>query len=149
MLAARSMSELTPAPGKSCGTCTACCRLMAVPELYKTAWVDCPNCAIGKGCKVYPDRPESCRDFMCGWLMAPYMGEELKPERCHVVLSMPYDDHTIVANCDPRTPDAWRAPHVIEMLHLLARAFAQRIVLVQVEQRYWRILEDRIVPITS
>ena len=122
---------------------------MAVPELYKTAWVDCPNCVIGKGCKVYPDRPESCRDFMCGWLMAPYMGEELKPERCHVVFSMPYDDHTIVANCDPRAPDAWRAPHVIEMLHLLARAFAQRIVLVQVEQRYWRILEDKIVPITS
>ena len=46
-------------------------------------------------------------------------------------------------------PDAWRAPHVIEMLHFLARAFAQRIVLVQVEQRYWRILEDKIVPITS
>lgn len=122
---------------------------MAVPELYKTAWVDCPNCAIGKGCKVYPDRPESCRDFMCAWLMAPYMGEELKPERCHVVFSMPYDDHTIVANCDPRAPDAWRKPYVMEMLHFLARAFPQRIVLVQVEQRYWRILEDRIVPITS
>jgi hypothetical protein len=122
---------------------------MAVPELYKTAWVDCPNCAIGTGCKVYPDRPESCRDFNCGWLMAPYMGEELKPERCHVVFCLPYDAHTIVANCDPRTPDAWRTPHVTEMLHFLARVFPQRIVLVQVESRYWRILEDRIVPITS
>jgi hypothetical protein len=122
---------------------------MAVPELYKTAWVDCPNCAIGTGCKVYPDRPESCRDFNCGWLMAPYMGEELKPERCHVVFCLPYDADTIVANCDPRAPDAWRTPHVMEMLHFLARVFPQRIVLVQVESRYWRILEDRIVPITS
>jgi len=143
------MSEPPPAPGKSCGTCTACCRLMAVPELYKTAWVDCPNCAIGKGCKVYPDRPESCRDFNCGWLLAPYMGEELKPERCHVVFCQPYEHtDTIVANCDPRAPDAWRTPQVMEMLHFLARV-SQRIVLVQVENRCWRILEDRIVPITS
>jgi hypothetical protein len=122
--------------------------MMAVPELYKNAWVDCPNCAIGKGCKIYPDRPQPCREFMCGWLMAPYMGEELKPERCHVVFFQP-DADTIVANCDPRAPNAWRAPHVMEMLHVLARTFAQRIVLVRVENRYWRILEDTVVPITS
>jgi hypothetical protein len=80
--------------------------------------------------------------------MAPYMGEELKPERCHVVFFQP-DADTIVANCDPRAPNAWRAPHVLEMLHALARTFAQRIVLVRVENRYWRILEDAVVPITS
>jgi uncharacterized protein len=142
------MSDPVPVSGKSCGTCTACCRMMAVPELYKNAWVDCPNCAIGKGCKIYPDRPQPCREFMCGWLLAPYMGEELKPERCHVVFFQP-DADTIVANCDPRAPNAWRAPHVMEMLHVLARTFAQRIVLVRVENRYWRILEDTVVPITS
>jgi hypothetical protein len=80
--------------------------------------------------------------FQCGWLLAPYMCEELKPERCHVVFCQPYDNtDTIVVNCDPRAPDAWRTPHVMEMLYPLARVFPQRIVLVQVENRYWRILE--------
>ena len=55
--------------------------MMAVPELYKQAWSPCPNCAAGVGCKIYPDRPQSCRDFNCGWLLAPYMGPELKPDQ--------------------------------------------------------------------
>jgi hypothetical protein len=133
---------------KSCGSCTECCRMMAVPELYKPAWTLCSNCAVGAGCRVYPDRPQSCRDFNCGWLMAPYMGPDLKPSECHVVFLQP-DRHTVVANCDPDRPDAWRAPHVIDVLHLLARNFADRVVLVRVENRFWRITKDSILSITS
>jgi hypothetical protein len=133
---------------KSCGSCTECCRMMAVPELYKPAWTLCSNCAAGVGCKVYQDRPQSCRDFNCGWLMAPYMGPDLKPERSHVVFFQP-DRHTIVANCDPDRPDAWRAPAVMDVLYQLARNFADRVVLVRVEDRFWRITPDSIVSITS
>ena len=122
--------------------------MMAVPELYKPARSACTHCAIGAGCKIYPDRPQSCRDFLCGWLMAPYMGPELKPEICHVVFIQP-DRHTIVANCDPDQPQAWRAPPVLDMLHWLAKSFADRVVLVRVENRFWRIMEDSILPITS
>jgi len=122
--------------------------MMGVPELYKPAWSPCPNCAIGVGCKIYRDRPQSCRDFVCGWLLAPYMGPDLKPEKCHVVFFQP-DRDTIVANCDPDRPEAWRAPAVMDLLHQLARNFADRIVLVRVENRFWRILEDSVLPITS
>jgi hypothetical protein len=122
--------------------------MMAVPELYKPAWSLCHNCALGVGCKIYPDRPQSCRDFLCGWLMSAQMGPDLKPDKCHIVFFQP-DSRTMVANCDPDWPDAWRAPNVIAFLHALARAFADRIVLVRVENRYWRILEAGIVPITS
>jgi hypothetical protein len=121
---------------------------MAVPELYKPAWTACSNCIAGAGCKIYPDRPQSCRDFVCGWLMAPYLGPELRPDLCHVVLFQP-DAHTIVASCDPQWPDAWRAPQVMPTLHQIARSFADRVVLVRVENRFWRILEDKVVPITS
>jgi hypothetical protein len=133
---------------KSCGTCTECCRMMMVPELDKPAWILCSHCATGVGCKIYPDRPQSCRDFLCGWLQAPYMGPDLKPEKCHVVFFQ-LDAQTIVANCDPLQPDAWRAPAVIEVLHLMARNMPDRIVLVRVENRFWRILEDSVFPITS
>jgi hypothetical protein len=122
--------------------------MMMVPELDKPAWIGCPNCDAGIGCKIYPDRPQSCRDFLCGWLQAPYMGPDLKPEKCHVVFFQP-DAQTIVANCDPLRPDAWRAPAVIDILHLLARNMPDRVVLVRVENRFWRILEDAILPITS
>jgi hypothetical protein len=152
LLARRQMTNQTStqavASEKSCGSCTECCRMMCVPELHKPAWVGCPNCAAGIGCRIYPDRPQSCRDFHCGWLQAPYMGPDLKPEKCHVVFFQP-DAESIVANCDPLWPDAWRAPAVIDILYLLARNMPDRVVLVRVENRFWRILEDSIFPITS
>ena len=55
----------------------------------------------------------------------------------------------MVANCDPDHPDAWRAPAVIEILHSIGVAFAERVVLVRVENRFWRITADAVVPITS
>jgi uncharacterized protein len=123
---------------------------MAVPELYKPAWVACSQCTEGVGCNIYTDRPQSCRDFICVWLNAPaaVMGPDLKPDKCHVVFYQP-DDHTIGANCDPLRPDAWRAPNVIDALHRLARIFPDQTVLVWVENRFWRIFEDTIVPTTS
>jgi hypothetical protein len=133
---------------KSCGSCTECCRIVAVPELYKNAGTPCPQCNVGSGCTIYAERPQSCRDFDCGWLSADYMGPELRPDRCHVVLLLP-DRDTILACCDAEVPEAWRAPAVIGMLHLLARNFADRIVLVKVANRMWRVLEDAILPITS
>jgi hypothetical protein len=146
------MSDQATAPAeateKSCGSCTECCRMMAVPELYKPAWIYCGSCAKGVGCKIYPDRPQTCRDFMCGWLMAPYMGPELRPDRCHVMLYQP-DADTIVALGDPDRPEAWRAPNVLELLHFLAEVFKDRAVLVRVENRYWRITETSIISITS
>ncbi|HLH96482.1 MAG TPA: hypothetical protein VKW08_15305 [Xanthobacteraceae bacterium] len=145
------MTEAAPpqAPSaKSCGACTECCRLVAVPELYKGADTPCPQCNVGVGCTIYPQRPQSCRDFGCGWLSAAYMGPELRPDRCHVVFMQP-DRDTILACCDVATPEAWRAPPVLAMLHLLAKNFADRIVLVRVENRMWRVLEDKILPITS
>ena len=54
-----------------------------------------------------------------------------------------------MANCDPDQPEAWRAPAVMDLLHQLAMNFADRIVLVRVENRFWRILEDSVLPITS
>jgi hypothetical protein len=143
-----ALSEKTVSE-KNCGSCTQCCRLLHVPELDKPAWVNCPNCALGVGCKIYSERPQSCRDFVCGWLSIPDMGPDLKPDRCHVMLYQS-DAYTMVANVDPDWPEAWRAPNVISFLHRLARALGDtRIVLVRVENRFWRIVGDSIIPITS
>jgi hypothetical protein len=133
-------------PGKSCGSCTKCCTVMGIAELKKPAWEECPNVVKGIGCKIYADRPPSCRQFICGWLLDPYMGEDLKPENCHVVFYQRSEQH-IVATVDAAYPDAWRKPNVIEFLHRLAKANApHRKVILMEKGRTSYVTETAIVP---
>src|SRR5260370_31184491 len=73
-------STASVVPGKSCGSCTTCCTVMGIPELKKRPWDECPHVAAGVGCKIYSERRGSCRQFICGWLLDPNMGPDLKPE---------------------------------------------------------------------
>lgn len=87
-----------------CGTCTACCRVFAIAEMpKKKAGQWCEHCAIGKGCKVYDDRPETCRTFECLWLLSQgredpreQLPPDMRPDRCKVVFS-PSTDPSIMA----------------------------------------------------
>jgi uncharacterized protein len=133
-------------PGKSCGSCTVCCTVMGIPELKKKPWEECRYVAAGAGCTIYSERPACCRQFICGWLLDPYMGPDLKPENCHVVFYQRSEQH-IVATCDAAYPDAWRKPNVIEFLHRLAKAHApHRKVILMEKDRHWYVTENAIVP---
>jgi hypothetical protein len=143
----RNMAS-TPAvvPGKSCGTCTKCCTVMGVPELKKRPWEECRHVAAGLGCQIYAERPSGCRKFICGWLLDPHMGPDLKPENCHVIFDQ-VNEQNIVATCDANYPDAWRAPNVIEVLHRLASSIGpDRKVIVLEKGRAWFVTESAIVP---
>jgi hypothetical protein len=119
---------------------------MGIAELKKPAWEECPNVMAGVGCKIYAQRPPSCRQFICGWLLDPYMGPDLKPENCHVVFYQRSAQH-IVATCDAAYPDAWRKPNVVEFLHRLAKANApHRKVILMEKGRTWYVTETAIVP---
>ncbi|MFO0749887.1 MAG: hypothetical protein U1F43_30080 [Myxococcota bacterium] len=60
--------DRTEAASRPCGACTACCTVMAVGELRKPAHVACVHLAkASAGCSIYPTRPGSCADFLCGW----------------------------------------------------------------------------------
>jgi hypothetical protein len=134
-----------PAPGKSCGSCTECCRIVGVDELAKPAGTPCAHCTNGVGCRIYADRPESCRTFMCDWLAHPQLGPELRPDRCHVVLMHLPESRGVVAGCDPEHPDAWRAPAVINLLRRLAAAVPPDWrVFAAVADRIWQITERGI-----
>ena len=131
---------------KSCGSCSKCCTVMGVPELKKRPWDECPHVAVGLGCKIYSERPSGCRTFVCGWILDPHMGPDLKPENCHVVFSQ-INAQNIVATCDPNYPDAWRKPNVIEFLHRLATSIGpeRRVILLE-KSRAWFVTENAIVP---
>jgi hypothetical protein len=137
---------MQPVAEKSCGSCTLCCTVMGVPELMKRSWEECPHVAAGRGCTIYAERPSGCRNFICGWLLDPHMGPDLKPENCHVVFYQKNEQH-IVATCDPSHPDAWRQPNIVAFLHRLATAVGPgRKVIVLEKDRTWFITENAIVP---
>ena len=74
---------------RACGSCSACCRSMAVHELKKDAWTRCTHLCDG-GCGIYPERPASCRNFSCQWLRGVLevdgtVDPGLRPDACGVI----------------------------------------------------------------
>jgi len=110
-----------------CGSCTACCRVFAIPELEKPAGKWCQHCAIGNGCKVYDARPEVCVQFECLWLQsqkrepAEQMPAALRPDKCKVVFSMSTNTHIMTAITMPGAPTAWERPAVRAVIDKLVK----------------------------
>lgn len=80
---------MTRDPARACGSCTACCTVMAVHELGKGTYQACPHLCEA-GCGVYADRPGSCRTFECQWLRGVLevdgtVDTDLRPDACGVV----------------------------------------------------------------
>jgi hypothetical protein len=94
--------------GRSCGTCTLCCKILAITELKKPQGVWCSHCKPGRGCLIYSDRPTECRTFHCGYLTQVELGDEWKPDHSKIVLVAELDGNRIAAHVDPQRPDAWR-----------------------------------------
>ena len=109
---------------KQCGSCSLCCKTMVIPELAKPKDSWCPNFVRGSGCAIYADRPKSCRDFTCYWLLDPGMGPEWKPDRCKMVLDARQD--WLVVHVDPAAQSPWRQePYFSYLVEMSARNIAR------------------------
>ena len=112
----------------ACGTCTACCRVYAIPELDKPAGPWCSHCAVGKGCTIYDSRPSLCVEYKCLWLQSRerdpryHLGEELRPDRSKVVFSPTTDDSVMAGITLPGAADAWRKPNVRTLIDQMIRS---------------------------
>ena len=108
-----------------CGSCTACCRVYAIPTMGKPAGKWCDHCAIGVGCKIYQARPALCVDFACVWLEShkrePGLADELRPDRCKVVFSPTTKDGLMSAITMPGSPDAWRKGAARDLIDLMIK----------------------------
>lgn len=105
-----------------CGTCTACCRVFAIPQVAKPAGAWCQHCTVGVGCKIYEQRPTVCRDYECLWLQAKKRGEriadELRPDRSKVVIGQSTNQQIITATQMPGAAGAWQRPRMHEFLKM-------------------------------
>lgn len=100
-----------PVPGRECGSCTLCCKTMAVVELAKPPGMWCAHCRRSGGCAIYDERPAGCRDFYCEWILSARLGPEWKPNRSKFALMVTATGH-LAACVDPGFPSAWRqAPY--------------------------------------
>lgn len=53
---------------RDCGHCTACCTILGVQSLSKNWYEKCQN-EKNNFCSRYKERPDSCRNFSCQWLL--------------------------------------------------------------------------------
>ena len=75
--------------GRSCGSCSLCCKLLPIYGLSQPKPRDrwCPHCKPSRGgCLIYENRPEECRIFYCGWLMGQ-LPDEWYPQRSKMVVA--------------------------------------------------------------
>ncbi len=136
-----------PVAGRSCGSCSLCCKVLPVPELDKPAGHWCTHAKRGSGCTVHAERPQTCRRFFCSWMLDPALGPEWKPETARFVLAADQAHQALIVMVDPGMPLAWkRAPYHAGLRQLSARLFAEdRRLLVNVRGHITVVLPDRDV----
>jgi hypothetical protein len=116
-----------------------CCKIMEITDLQKPDGVWCSHCAPGKGCKIYPDRPDECRTFHCGWLLDLNMPDELRPDRSKVVFAADQVGRRLMVHCDQAHPLAWRNEPLRSYLRRMAARLwdSEREVFARAGQHLW------------
>jgi len=110
--------------GRGCGACNICCVVPKIdePALRKLPGCRCPN-SVGDGsCSMYEQRPRSCRDFYCGWRLAGWIDERLRPDQSGIFIRLT-GDKTLAAGKYPFAmmvtvlgPDRFNTPGVVETI---------------------------------
>lgn len=124
-----------------CGSCSLCCRLLAVPDIHKPAQVLCEWASIHGGCARQGEKGTdasltACAQFECVWLKSqPDVGRwprHLRPDICHVIFGPSEtvgETRRLFVQVDPDHPTAWRAEAVREALNeTLARGYEIEII---------------------
>jgi hypothetical protein len=140
--------SVAPAFSRSCGSCTLCCKVYDVPPVdNKPRGVWCKHCKPGssKGCGIWLDRPQFCRDFHCHWIKDLSFGEEWKPEKSKMVMNYRSDQNVFSVVVDPGMPGAWlREPYHSGLRRLAARLAEKRHALqISINHDVWIITETR------
>jgi hypothetical protein len=109
-IAALAGVEAKVVPGRHCGSCSLCCKVLDVPELQKPPGEWCKHMAPGRGCAMHEVRPFVCRAFYCEWIIARGLGPEWKPDKARFVLVK--RGRRLTAHVDRGVPGAWqKAPY--------------------------------------
>ncbi|MBN8501473.1 MAG: hypothetical protein J0M19_10025 [Sphingomonadales bacterium] len=132
--------------GRSCGSCTLCCKVLKVPETDSGKGEWCRHCAVGQGCTIYAERPERCREFLCGYLLWDAVPDHWHPAKSRIVVVSELG-FRINFTVDPGAPGRWREqPWYNDIKALAVLAFQEnRQVLVTVGNKVTALVPAREV----
>jgi hypothetical protein len=143
-------SKLRSDVERSCGSCSLCCKLLSIEGVEdRPGWTWCRHCAPGKGgCRIYHDRPDACRNFVCGWYSGG-LDPVLDPQRWYpakarmMITAEAVDPEThIVIHVDPNFPDRWReSPYREDIRDLAASIPRTQRLFVRIKYRLIEIRE--------
>jgi hypothetical protein len=108
-------------PGRSCGDCTLCCKVYPVPVMEKPRGVWCKECKPGRGCGIWQDRPQFCREFHCTYILDQRLGPEWKPNVAKFVMNWAAKGMLHVT-VDPNFPLSYRKEPYYRALKDTSRA---------------------------
>ena len=103
-----AVSNVELVPGRSCGTCTMCCKLLDIDVLEKPRGVWCQHCNPKAGCTAYETRPQACRGFYCGYLRIADLDERWKPAKAKFLINFEERANRIAIHADAERAGAWR-----------------------------------------
>ncbi len=74
---------------RECGSCSACCSVIGVPEIEKGIYETCEHLCEA-GCGIYAERPGSCQTFECQWMRGVLevdgaIDTKMRPDGCGVI----------------------------------------------------------------
>ncbi len=136
-------------PGRQCGNCTLCCKVLEITELDKPRGEWCPRCSAGRGCLAYDARPDECRGFYCGFLKIPSLNELWRPSIAKLIVCVEPGNKAVFVQVDPDRPHAWKKEPYYAKLKEWARnaAPSRGQVVVKIGKRVIVILPDRDVDV--
>jgi len=97
-------------PGRTCSGCTLCCSLFGIVELKKPVFTICKHCVIGKGCKIYEVRPQTCAAFLCCYRTSTALLEYWNPKVCGMVVNREANGETDIVSivCSNGAKHRWK-----------------------------------------
>lgn len=111
--------------GRGCGPCISCCCFFTIAELDKPAGALCRH-STQAGCEIYPDRPNACRVFHCGWRSWEEVPDGWRPDLTGFVLGGTLTPGRYLAiTADPARPESWRDPAYYSVLQAWAKRAAE------------------------
>ena len=119
---------------------------MGIHALNKPRNVWCDHAMPKRGCAIYAERPQECRDFACTWLLDENLGPEWKPDKCKMVLVSEEEKKRTMVYVDASHPDAWKKQPYLARLTALMQAGLPlgRLVFIDVGGKVSLMLPDRL-----
>lgn len=92
-----------------------CCKVLPIRDgLQKTSHTLCVHCEEGRGCRIYPQRPDVCRAYYCGWRWIAPLPEDWRPDQSGILV----DRVRFEAAAQNEIPAHYRRDVMIELLLL-------------------------------